>query len=305
MGRLATLAVALLVVACTSPTAAPERERGTAARGAAHVGDGVVATVGGEPIGIDDVVRVVERYDLPPRLALERLVEQALLAREAQRQGLEEDPRVRRAARRAAVQALLARTVEGDAVAITPLSPEELARRYEEQRLRFSRPERRRSVQLVAPVPSDASPEQAAEARRAAEQAQREAEGGEQPAAYLRAQARRVPGSVELVSEELPPLARDGRGDPSFLAALFSTDGPGLVAGPVRTELGWHVVAVTEVEPAEHRTREEAYAVLQADHEARVRADAVRRLLADLAGRTPVGLQPEASRILAEMGPVE
>ena len=98
---------AALAFACSGREAAGGDELGLgAARGA------VVARVDGAPIGLDEVRELCERTGLAPRAALERLVDERLLAHAALARGYQRSRQVAREGQRAGVQALLAAAVE-------------------------------------------------------------------------------------------------------------------------------------------------------------------------------------------------
>jgi hypothetical protein len=52
-----------------------------------------------------------------------------------------------------------------------------------------------------------------------------------------------------VVQERIGPVDRESAYDPAFLAAAFSLQRLGDVAGPVRTAFGWHVVFLSRLEP--------------------------------------------------------
>jgi hypothetical protein len=78
----------------------------------ASADDPVVAVVEGEPILLSRVRQVSQELGLPPREALDGLVEMTLLAQEAQRRGLMDEPGVREIYVKALVQRLLEVEVE-------------------------------------------------------------------------------------------------------------------------------------------------------------------------------------------------
>lgn len=71
-----------------------------------------VAKVNGAEIGVDQVRELAERAAVTPRVALERLEDEQLLASEAARRGYGRPDLTEQAVKRALVQALLAKTVE-------------------------------------------------------------------------------------------------------------------------------------------------------------------------------------------------
>lgn len=102
----------LIALACFGGCADAEPTAPVGPRPSAEVGDGVVSTVNGEPITVEEVARVVRITGVSPRQALRHLQRFHLLAHEAERRGHDEHPIVRRSAQKAAVQALLVEEVE-------------------------------------------------------------------------------------------------------------------------------------------------------------------------------------------------
>lgn len=283
-----------LVAACDGGApAAPEA--GARARGGARVGGDVVATVDGHAITIDEVAAAARAAGVSPELALARLEEEAILAAEAERAGLADDPEVRRATRRAAVQALLARSVEAEITADT-IDRAELEAALDAAPGRFDRPERRRSTHALASVPPGAPAEVAAAAEAWIRGLHAELVASTDPAGALGARARRpeVGLPFEVSYEDVPALARADQADEAYLAALFAAEGPGLAAAPVQSALGWHAVVVTEVVPAWRPSREEALAVLLDERLAALRAARLEQLVRELGSGAGVRLEREA-----------
>jgi hypothetical protein len=126
---------------------------GDQAAGEARARGALVAKVDGAAIGLDQVRELVAR-GLTPRVALQRLEEEQLLAREAARRGYGRADLVEHEVKRALVQALLAETVER-------IRPEDIPLREVQQRFdevaernhlapeRFAEQEREVRKQLV------------------------------------------------------------------------------------------------------------------------------------------------------------
>jgi hypothetical protein len=226
--------------------------------GGAVVGGRVVSTVDGHPIELELVAHAARSAGVDPELALRRLQDEELLAGAAARAGLDRDPEVERAARRAAVQALLARTVERE-ITEEDLDRAAIEAAYDAAPTRYDRPERRRSTYALASVPSgDAAGWAAAEAWARTVLAEVTA-APEAEAALLAVRRRSFEGQpFQVEVEDVPPLARTDVAEPTYLDALYEVSAPGLVPHVVRTSLGWHVVVVTEIEPAIRLTRDEA-----------------------------------------------
>lgn len=118
--------LALLVVAACGG----ERGSGEAEAGKLRARGAQVASVDGTGIGVDQVRELAERTGLAPRVALARLEDEQLLAREAARRGYGRPDLTEQAVKRALVQALLARTVEGLRAQDIPLA--EVRARFDE-----------------------------------------------------------------------------------------------------------------------------------------------------------------------------
>lgn len=262
--------------------------------GPAAVGGRVVSTVDGHPITVDQVAAAARAAGVTPEVALRRLQDEALLAAAARRAGAGVHEGAR-GARQVMVQALLAEEVERR-VRPDAIDAAELEAAYQANLGRFERPEQRESVHLLARV-TEGAPAGAEAAARAwiAEQHRIVSESPDPEAAVLAFQS--LPPRdrrFEVLAERVPPQRRAGAADPAYLAALFRPDGPGVVDAPVQTSFGWHVVVVTEVEPAWEATREEALATLRDERLAALRHARLGELLSELAARTAIEVDPEA-----------
>lgn len=252
----------------------------------------VVATVDGVPITVAEVEDVVRRTGLGPREALTRLEEEVVLSRAAAASegALLEDPEVEAVARRAAVQALIAREIEGRIRAET-LDPEEVRARLAHDAPMFAQPERRASISILARPDRDAPPEAEAACERFARRVAAELASEADPAAAAQRYAdENDPARTFGVVVENVPAARL-RGDVAepYADALFAMPAPGLVAEPVHTRFGWHVVILTEIVPAWEMPLEEAEAVVRRQMVAEARA---------------VALEALEERLLAEHPPI-
>lgn len=289
------LVAALGLVACAGGESDGAGPRGPRARGADRVGGEVVATVDGHPIRRADVEHAARTAGVPPRVALERLIDETLLTLAAEREAGGRDAEADGAARQALVQALLARSVEAIPVEIDPAALEEA---YDANRGRFDAPERRRSAHVLARVPEGADD---ADAAAWIAEVHRELREAADPLAALLAVRRRPLEALgfEVLVQEIAALGRDAETDAAYLDALFARESSGLVPAPVRTSMGWHAILVTGIEPARTTTREEALETLRGEREAEVRYGALARLLAEIAARTTVYVDPEIGVLLA------
>lgn len=270
-------------------------DAGPRARGEAVVGGRVVSTVDGHPIDLDTVVHAVRSAGVEQGLALRRLQDEELVSAAAIRAGWGDDREVVAAARRAAVQALLARTVEAE-VTEASLDQAAVAAAYEAAPDRFARPERRRSVHALVRLPPDAPVALVEAAERRASALHAEVAAAEDPEAAVLALEPRLGApsdeeAFEVAVEDLFPVTRDQGLDPAYAEALFAAE-IGLIPSLVRSSLGWHVLVVTEISPASRPSPDEALAQLRHEALAALRARRLDALIAELARARGVRLEP-------------
>ncbi len=171
--------------------------------------------------------------------------------------------------------------VEVDAKALaTDVEPSEseLQERYEQEKARFSTPEQRQAAQiLIRPADDSDEARAAALAKATALVEQARAEGAD-----FAALARE--NSDDLGSRaqggDLGWLEK-GLTDPAFDEALFALDAAGAVSDPVRTEEGYHVIALRELRPGTEKSFEEVREQLRDETLQRERE----RIFSEKAGR--------------------
>ena len=229
-------------------------------------GRAVVATVDGEPIYGDCVAAQAAAFGIDARAALDQCVEFELLAQEAARRGLADDPDVAHAARTEMVRAL----VDAD---YTPTIdepadiPDADLRALWDRKIRhlYNKPERRRATYCRVPIRDRLRGTPADDRARAIAARIHDAMGSRIDGERFAAVCLEAGGDrAELPRQPLKPFAPDGqfpggRNVKEFADAAFSVP-PLRPAAPVRTRWGWDIVLTTEVLPAEHRSFEEAEA---------------------------------------------
>ncbi|ADV27876.1 PpiC-type peptidyl-prolyl cis-trans isomerase [Pseudoxanthomonas suwonensis 11-1] len=173
-----------------------------------------------------------------------------------------------------------------------------LRERYEAEKQRFGDPERRLASHILVRVP----------------------EGGD--AAAAEAKAKQLAGQAAAPGADFAALAREHSEDPGsrdtggdlgwveqgmmvepFEQALFAMQA-GETSGPVKTEFGWHVLQLREVQPGALKPFEEVREELareqaQADRE-RAYSELLGRLT-DLAYENPSSLEPAANELKLEL----
>lgn len=283
-----------------APAPPAPAEQAAAARGTASVGGDVVATVDGEPITLGEIEELSRTGGITALEALRRLEAERVLERLAASSPAAADPAVERAARRAAVRALLARDVEAGREPET-VSAADLEARRVEIAAGLSAPETRRASHALIPLSDGASEAQVEAAFRLARRIRDEVRSSETPSAALDGYAG-PQGGLEVTVEHMDPLRREDVVAP-FADALFSAAEPGLIGEPVRTSYGVHVIVLEEIVPPWEVPREEWEAVLRRQIAAERRALALEELAGRLAADTSIVIDPGVAR-LAETVPL-
>jgi hypothetical protein len=248
------------------------------------------ATVDGEEIGIDEVRALMEESDagLSAEQALDALIEERLLAREAARRdigGVDVDiERERAMAYRlllkirdeTTVDSIDERTLEGD---------------YARQRERFVHGVERRVVHAVARTGKRGMKDPAA----AEALARRIRDTVDGAASEVDFSARVKPFQKEagaaLKVEHLPPFAAETRRfDRVFVDAAFAVPKVGAISPVFRTSFGWHVMYVMEELPSENVPFAEARRVLAEERLQQEREKRTVQLLQRLTQENPVFL---------------
>ena len=256
----------------------------------------VLATAAGATITVGEVVALAREAELTPRGALDRLIGEALLAKEAERRGYGARPEVAVAAQRAAVRAWLTAEIER-AVPESSVTDEQIATTYGAQRARFLRPEARTAVHVLLPLAAGTDEARVDAAQRLAARvvAELQAVGPDAVLARYSADPMAVSGAFHVTAERVPDLVRGGAFDPAFLAAVFALRAPGVVPAPVRTQFGWHAIALTEIRPDASLPLDRAHAIVRQELLAERRGALLSSLIARIAAQTP----PLADRQLA------
>jgi hypothetical protein len=237
-------------------------------------GDDAVATVDGRPVRASCVAAQMRRAGLGREAALAECIDFELLARAAEARGLARAPEVGEAIR----AAMVSRLVEIDFEA-RYRTPADLGPALERQVDRFAdqldQPELRASAFTRVEVPAGAPPEAEAAARALAERiaAALAGEAGLFPV-NLREIAERIAADdlrqrprgagLRVVHGDLRGASREGV-VPPYGDALFAIPEVGRTSAPARTPWGWDIVLLTQIYPAQLRTRDEVAARLFPD----------------------------------------
>jgi parvulin-like peptidyl-prolyl isomerase len=208
------------------------------------------------------------------RAYAEGLARFELFALEARRRGLENDPEVQEAMKRAMVQRLLFKEFDEKA---PPITPEEIAAYYESHKAEFIQSARARYSHLLVPAPQG-SPERAAKKK---------------VAQALLAKARKLQpldfDAFDALIKEASgnPAAKPAEADTQFItpealkaqfgeevaAAASKLKQPGDVSAVIESNQGFHLLKLTDVQPEKNQSLETVSSALKA-RMARERRDA-------------------------------
>jgi peptidyl-prolyl cis-trans isomerase D len=190
-----------------------------------------------------------------------------------------------------------------DAAAIAPAQApgeEELRERYESEMERFAQPERRRVRHILIDLDADADATAEGSAKASILEIRGRIAGGEDFAA-LANELSRDPGSSGQGGDL--GLIEQGLMDPAFDQAAFALEA-GKLSDAVRSQFGYHLIEVTEIEGGTHKPFEEVKDQLIAEVEKRgvegQYFDWAERL-ANLSYESPDSLEPAAEALGLEL----
>lgn len=221
----------------------------------------VIAEVNGEKIYDEDVARQARARGLSAREALDELVAAELLAQEARRRGLADDPDVIEARRRERVRVLTERDFVPtfDGPEDVPQAALDSAWKNPAVRNYYQHEQVQKIVYLRVPAENVGAAEEDA-ARRLAEAIH----------AHLVAKPPRDQEEFGHLADEIAGPAgvklrkaagqtrRKGDTVEEFAAAAFSLTQAGTFTAPFRTKWGWDIIYLVELVPARNVPREEA-----------------------------------------------
>lgn len=181
-----------------------------------------------------------------------------------------------------------------------------LRKRYEAEKSRFMSPEQRvvAHILIAADAGADAATQKKAEDKAAA--LAKQAREGADFAALARANSE-DPGSKDA-GGELPPFAKDGSMVKPFEDAAFAMQ-VGEIRGPVKSDFGYHVLQLKQINPGTGRSFEEVRGELAAEEAASERDRAYNDLAGKVVNETlknPTALAPAAAATglpLQKVGP--
>lgn len=250
----------LLVPGCKAQSPSPA-EPGTS--GATKESGPVLARVDGEVIG---VTQFQEEIDALPEYTrkrmntkqqklkqLEKMIDEMLLLREADRRGLDRDAELLRKVDRYRNRLITEKLYQAVAQEQSDLSEKDIETYYEENKARFAQQERIRARQILILVPPKASPEKVAEAKAKADEALRRAKAGEDFAELAKQFSE---GPAASRGGDLGYFSK-GRMVPEFEEIAFTLKDVGEISDVVRTKFGFHIIQLTGKQPAKQLSLDE------------------------------------------------
>jgi hypothetical protein len=233
----------------------PSPGAGALASVAHGAGDLVVARVDGRPVH-GSCVREQAALGQPATAALDACIDLELLAAAALARGLDRDPDVMEAGRRARVSRFIDAEFTAKVTSAADLPPAMVAKAVEKARPYLVQPLRRVGVYVRATLPDGTaagSPEEVA-ARELIEAVHAELAGRRAlfPVDLFEAGDRIAAARGAKVDHDEKPYATaiDQDADRHWRAALFAIPEIGMISEPTRTKWGWDVVLWTDTVPA-------------------------------------------------------
>lgn len=203
-----------------------------------------VARVGSRSIGSAEVEALAAAEAIDSEDALQRLIDQELLAQEAERLGFTVEREGERTIERLMVRSMLHDMEKEN----TPesISEEELREDYAMHEDKFRIPERRQTWHILVKDKGD-------EAEALAASILREVQRAQDPRTVFERYADGAPQGIELevLAEELPPVTEKAGLEKSYKDAAFAAKSAGPLKELVETSYGWHAIVVAEILPAE------------------------------------------------------
>lgn len=203
-----------------------------------------IARVGSRSIGAAEVEALAGAEAIDPEAALQQLIDEALLAQEAERLGFTVEREGERKIERLMVRSML-HDMERENMPES-ISEEELREDYALYEDKFRIPERRRTWHILVKDKGD-------DAEALAASILRELQRAKDPHTVLERYADGAPEGVDLevLAEELPPITKQAGLEKPYKDAIFSAESEGPLKKLVETSYGWHAIVIAEILPAE------------------------------------------------------
>jgi len=224
---------------------------------------------------------------------LEKMIEQLLLQKEAERRGLDQDEDIRRKVDRYRNRLVTERLYRDIAKEQAEIQEEEVVNYYEEHKDQYTQKERIRASQILILVPPNAGPEKEAEAKAKAEEVVRKAKAGEDFSALAKQYSE---GPTAARGGDLGYFSR-GRMVPEFENIAFSLKEVGEISDVVKTKFGFHVIQLKDRQPEKMLTLDEVRDRIVRQLESRKRRAIRQSLGKDLRQKATVQINEELLKV--------
>jgi peptidyl-prolyl cis-trans isomerase D len=145
----------------------------------------------------------------------------------------------------------------------TAVDPAEVRKQYDDNLNRYGKPEERQASHILIAVKPDASEEEKAAAKKRADELAVQAKKNPAQFAELAKSASQDPGSAGQ-GGDLGFFARDGSMVKPFEDTAFSMK-QGEIAGPIKTDFGWHIIKLTAIRPGKQQSFDEVKGQIEQD----------------------------------------
>jgi peptidyl-prolyl cis-trans isomerase C len=253
----------------------------------------VLASVNGSPILASDLAGQL-RAGQEPQQALRELIRRELLVQEASRRGLDRDPRVNDAQRRAMVELFIRRTFR-DQLGPKQIPRELVEQAWEKNKYLYQHPELREVRYLLAKADKKSTPAAHAAAKALAGRWRALATSRPHTPEEFMTIPRQAAPPADIAIEANPIItALRGTTVESFADATFALSRPGDVSPVVQSIYGYHVIYLVRTIPPENKTTlREAEDEVRAKFLEEARTILLQELIAKLEKENQVRLLPE------------
>ncbi len=219
---------------------------------------------------------------------LDNIVRRELLAAEAARRGLDKDPDVLRTMKQVMIQKLLNKVYK-ERVESKGVSEEELKKFYQEHFKEYNRPEQVRVSHIL--VKDKATAEKVlAEAKKA---------GGSMKVWRDLVRKYSEDKTSKLRGGDLRYFDQETKRVPKpIVEAAFKLTKPGEVAGPIKTDKGWHVIRLSHRRKAFKRTLEEVKDQIRNRILRKKRSEAIKAFIEELKKKANIKIDEEELKTL-------
>ena len=255
-------------------------------------------------VSVSLVAGVARSQHTDPRVALDRLIADALAAEGARATGQDRDPSTARL-----LESIIARSttehIQSASRAAGPPTDAEVAELTASYWRDVDLPEQVKVIHAVVVHPKDRSQDPAARAL-AAQLASSLA--GAKSEDDFEARAKAFPhGTFEIIVERLPAFVQDGRTaeeapmflDPAFVRAAFGLKKPGDTSGVIESSSGWHAIRLVERRPPKSVPLEERRARFSEEIYARRAHGELEDVLSARRSATHVEIERDADALMA------